>query len=196
MASRIFMGILVLLLIWCLWPAKVRKHPNGMTVKTAPVMKMLTDGKPWNRKNYTIRPLASYKLDSRILAKARYYMGQETDLSKYDLAVGWQAMSDSRVLNALSISQGGRWYEYSWSGEPPADPGTMSAYSKNMHMIPANPDSEKALDRVVVGDLVKMEGQLVECKDSSGWTWTSSTDDNATGAHSCKVFWLESMSKL
>lgn len=69
---------------------------------------------------YELEALANFDIEARVLSKENYYADRESELVPVDLALGWGAMSDSSVLEKLSISQSGRFYFYRWKNEPPA----------------------------------------------------------------------------
>jgi len=70
----------------------------------------------------------------------------------------------------------------------------------NMHIIPANPEIAKAIKKVKRGDLVRMQGELVEVRDKD-LVWKSSLTPTDTGDGACEVFrvssikWIEKVGK-
>ena len=70
----------------------------------------------------------------------------------------------------------------------------------NMHIIPANPEIAKAIKKVKRGDLVRMQGELVEVRDKN-LVWKSSLTPTDTGDGACEVFrvssiqWIEKVGK-
>lgn len=194
--NRLVLLVLLIAVGWFLWPAAARRHPPGVLVSPTPELSMIEKGKSWNHEGYLVTPLAEYRIKARVLGRARYWTGRESDLARYDLAVGWGVMSDQKVLDQMSLSQDGRWYHYEWKGDPPADPSQMASQSKNMHIIPASVMVQRAVERVVEGDLVDLDGKLVEIKATDGWSWRSGINDSETGAHSCKLYWVETWRTL
>ena len=83
-------------------------------------------------------PLAAFSVGARILSRENYYVGRETEYSPTDLALGWGPMAAPGIADALHVSQGGRWYRYSWSGDAPLPLSQIELNSSNMHMVPAN----------------------------------------------------------
>ena len=102
-------------------------------------------------------------------------------------------MSVAGVINGLNISQSGRWYEYSWSGDAPLDPGEIASHSANTHCLPATPEVRKRLLAVRRHELVSLDGYLVEVTNTDGYRWRSSLsrDDNRGGA--CEIMWITSV---
>lgn len=144
----------------------------------------------------TLAPLAGFSVDARVLSRQDYSAGREADLSPTDLALGWQAMTDDAVLSQLEINQSGRWYHYRWRGEPPIAPRQIARSSANMHMIPADAATAKALRAVRRDDRVRIDGWLVEAQSPDGWRWRSSTSRDDTGQGSCEVIYVCAITRL
>lgn len=144
-------------------------------------------------KGYEVRPLATFQIRARVLSREDYYTGREADLSPTDLALGWKRMADPAVYKALSITQGGRWYRYSWRNDPPLPPQEIMASSANMHMIPADAAVERALKKVRKEAFVRITGKLVAVSHPNGWRWTSSLSRTDSGAGACELVFVESV---
>lgn len=148
---------------------------------------------PFVREGYEIKPLANFAVRARVLSREDYVLGREADLSRTDLALGWQRMADPAVYGPLNISQGGRWYRYSWRDQPPIPLQEIIESSANMHMIAADATVERALSKVRKGQFVRITGKLVEVSHASGWRWTSSLTRSDSGASACELVWVESL---
>src|SRR5215467_254889 len=61
---------------------------------------------------WRLTPRARYDITARILSREDYRFDALSDLIPEDLALGWGPMSDNRVLSALDITQGGRFYSW------------------------------------------------------------------------------------
>ncbi|MCX7204583.1 MAG: hypothetical protein NT086_01100 [Proteobacteria bacterium] len=168
------------------------RQANGVLVQGEPVQNLLDRGEVWQKDNYTIKALADFDIEARVLAKEMYSSGREADLSPVDLALGWGVMSDSEVLSELSISQGNRFYFYRWENQPPRPPEEIASHSANMHMIPADAQIEKTLKAVRPGQVIRLRGKLVEVSAPDGWRWQSSLTRDDTGAGACELFRVES----
>jgi hypothetical protein len=151
---------------------------------------------PFRLKPATLQPLAGFSIDARVLSRQDYRSGRESDLSPTDLALGWGRMRDDAVLARLDVSQSGRWYMYRWSDAPPIPVEEIVRSSANMHVIPANDDVARALDRVRAGDRVRMDGWLVEADAPDGWTWRSSLTRDDSGDGACEVVYACSLSSM
>ena len=154
-----------------------------------PVQAVADLPRPFPFKDFTITPLARYTIQAVVLSRARYWLDRQAPIMPIDLALGWGPMSEAGTINALSISQNGRWYEYWWRDEPPLDPGVIATHSANTHCIPAPKVRDKLL-AVARHDLVTLEGYLVEVATADGWKITSSTARDDTGGGACEVVWV------
>lgn len=150
-----------------------------------------TSDPPFALNGYQVRPLARFAVRARVLGREGYMVGREADLSPVDLALGWKRMADPAVYEPLNITQGGRWYRYSWSNQPPIPVQEIIESSANMHMIPANEAVERALKKASKGSYVRITGKLVEVTHPSGWRWTSSLTRSDSGANSCELIYVE-----
>ena len=167
---------------------------RGMPAAKEPVQTTANLPAPFKQGGYTITPLARYQVTAVVLSRDRYRLDRGADLAPLDLALGWGPMSIASVINELSFSQSGRWYEYHFRGEPPLDPQVMSSHSANTHCIPADDEVRTKLLATKRHELVTLEGYLVEVTGSDGYHWRSSLTRDDTGGGSCEVFWISSMS--
>lgn len=183
------------ILLYRFWPEPEVSHAPGILVPEEPEQHLLNQTRMWQRQDYWINPLATFKLRARVLHKKSYVSGREADLSPMDLALGWGPMSDQNVLDHLAISQAGRWYLVRYK-KPVLPARSISLYSANMHMIPARPEIEEMLERVRVGEIIALSGYLVSVKANDGWRWRSSLTRQDTGNGSCEIVWVEQLSIL
>ena len=132
-----------------------------------------------------VTPLAGFSLEARVLSRKDYAGDDESEFSPTDLALGWGPMAAAGIGDRLAITQGGRWYQYRWSGAPPLPPARIAGNSANMHLIPADRAVAATLARVRRGDIVQVEGWLVHIERDDGWEWRSSLRRDDTGQSSC-----------
>jgi hypothetical protein len=147
--------------------------------------------KPFSYNNYTITPLADFKITAKILSRERYYLGRGADLSPVDFALGWGRMADDTVLESIDISQSGRWYRWHCDSFP-IPRREIETHSANMHMIPQNDAIKSILLDASSGDIITLEGALVRVNASDGWYWNSSLSRNDTGNGACELVFVTS----
>jgi hypothetical protein len=143
--------------------------------------------------DYILTRRARFEIRARVLSTERYYLRNEGDLSPIDLALGWGPMSDQSVLDQIKISQSGRWYRTRYDLPGPIPEQQLINSSSNMHMIPARPEIAKRLKKLQAGEVVVLEGYLVDVDHPSGWFWRTSLTRNDTGNGACEIVYVESM---
>lgn len=169
-------------------------HAPGVLVPEEPEQHNLDHADAFQDKEFSITPLADYHLTARVLSRHDYSSDPTSSISPTDLAMGWGRMSDTSVLDKLDISQSGRWYYYHWSAAgPPIPQDEIIRSSSNMHMLPADETVRQELKRVHPGDVVHLEGQLIEAHGPGGGVWRSSMTNDRTGDGACKVVYVRSL---
>jgi hypothetical protein len=171
-------------------------YPPGVLVESDPQQIALSDAEaPIEHGDYHLKPLARFSLDARILHRKTYGYDRGAKLVPVDLAVGWGAMSDQAVLDRLKISQSMRfyWYEYQ---SPPIPKEQIISHSTNLHVIPATPAIASFCKSVRQGELVHLEGELVEATGPEIGTWRSSLTRTDTGNGACELMLVEDCSKI
>lgn len=186
----IFCGVLFGLYFF--WETSEISRPPGVLAPEAPVQRELHASDARGKDGFRILPLASFEIRARVIARQRYRLGRAADLSPIDLVLGWGAMSDSKVLNEISFSQGGR--AYTWMTTVfPVPRRVIETHSANMHMIPANRDIERRLKSIRAGNMVHINGYLVQVTAPEGWRWTSSLTRDDTGGGACELILVEAL---
>lgn len=110
-------------------------------------------------------------------------------VSPLDLAVAWGASARSDARDAVELTQSDR--RYNWRSRK-SDAGIagvryFTRYSGNWHMIPARHDVAQALKSIRVGDVLGIEGDLVQVEFTNGTYYRSSTSRDDTGDGACEV---------
>ena len=147
-----------------------------------------------DRKNgSSIVQRASFRVRGLVLSTRRYSTDQESEFSPLDLALAWGPMSAPSQAEKLSVSQGGRYMQWRFSAGSGLKTGAVSTSTANMHMIPANAEVERALKTVRRGDIVTLEGSLVDVRRPGGWRWRSSLSRSDAGSGACEVVYVESV---
>lgn len=167
----------------------------GTLVETVPRQTEPANTTPIRHGDYDLTPLADYDIEARVLSREDYTLDAGSALAPTDLAVGWQRMSDSAVIEQLDIAQSARFFTYHWSEQPPIPPDEIVRSASNMHLIPANDEVGRDLRRVRVGNVVHMTGELVEAHRSDGWTWRSSLRRDDSGAGACELMLVQTIER-
>jgi len=182
--------ILLIILVYFFYPETVITYPAGITAPDKPIQVNLTEHKEWKFDDFHIEALASYQIKARVLSRNNFSLGVESEISPFDLALGWGLMSDQEIIDKIDISQSNRWYH--WQADIlPIPSRDISLNSANVHIIPKDEITKEKFDEVYKGSLIEMKGYLVEVTKDDGWRWKSSTKREDTGGGSCELFWVE-----
>ena len=170
-------------------------HAAGVLVDAAPRQTDPSDRSVVQHGDYALQPLADFDIEARVLSRADYSFDAGAALSPTDLALGWGRMSDTAVIDALDIDQSVRYFTYRWRDAPPIPPAEIVRSATNLHAIPTDAATARALARVRVGDVVELRGRLVEASRADGWHWRSSLSREDSGAGACELMLVESIDR-
>jgi hypothetical protein len=134
---------------------------------------------------FLIEPRMTYDITGRVLHKAQYFThGFFGDIIPFDFALGWKAMSDLSIIRPYmsfdhhGVHAIGRYYSFTYHYDADTLPGSIAAMGdtsnkSNNHLIPANAGIFWKLWRADTGDIVRLQGYLVDVKwpDQPGWVW-------------------------
>jgi hypothetical protein len=181
---------------WHWWSTGEVTHPPGILVAASPVQLPIGAQRPHlSKAGHQVTPLERFTVEARVLGAERYWFDRGAELAPVDLALGWGPMSDSAVLEEISISQNNRFYFWRVARFP-IPRQDIEVNSANMHMIPANSGVERTLKDVRVGQVVRVSGYLVEVVGDDGWRWRSSLTRTDTGNGACELVWVEDLQVL
>ena len=177
---------------WWFVSSRPIHHPPGVLVGTEPAQKNVAAKPVGMIGNWNVSAVAEYHLRGRVLGTKRYYSGPQAELVPYDVAVGWGRMSDQTVIDGLTISMTNRFYFYEWQNQPPIPQDEIKVSSANNHVIAANDEVRKVISRLRVGQIVTLDGYLVNANGPEGRTWNSSLTRMDTGNGACELFYVHS----
>ena len=184
--------LLIIVLIYFFYPETVVTYPAGITVPDQPRQTNIGETKEWNLDEFRFKALAKYQIKARVLSRNNFSVGKESEISPFDLALGWGLMSDQSIIDKIDISQSNRWYR--WKADIlPLPKREISLNSANVHIIPKDDTIEEKFDKVYKGSLIEMKGYLVEVTTADGWRWRSSLRRDDTAGGSCELFWVEDL---
>jgi hypothetical protein len=187
---------IILLCILAVWKGFSSLHSKvtlgpGVAVAEAPFQRALDIPLQFRQGDFHITAVAEFRLHAKVLSREDYSMDEESKLVAVDLALGWQNMSDERVLQDIEISQSGRFYW--WRTQTfPIPRHEIETESANMHLIPADESVAKAIQRVKPGSIIALDGYLVNVDRPDGWRWESSLSREDTGRGACELVWVKS----
>jgi hypothetical protein len=170
-------------------------YPPGVLIasepeQTATADEPITDGK------FTLKPLAHFAIDARVLHRKVYRWDHQAALVPVDLALGWGPMSDQRVLDQVTITQSMRFYWFEYKMPPPIAKEEIISHSTNVHVIPATEEIASRCESLRTGTLVHLSGDLVEASGPGIPSWRSSLSRTDTGNGACELMWVKELSIL
>jgi hypothetical protein len=177
------------------WNGRAFDPGPGQVAPHEPIQRDLHAKRHFDFKGYRMTALAEFDVEARVLSKKGYSHDASAELSPIDLALGWGPMSDGAVLDAIDISQRGRFYHWS-TDDPPIPITEIGRHSANMHMIPADASIEEALDHVRPGHVVRIRGDLVKASHPDGFRWKSSLTRRDAGNGACEVVFVREVEVL
>ncbi len=173
------------------------EQPPGILITSAPQQEELGSGVVTVPHGvFHLKPLARFSLDARLLHRKIYRYEPRAALAPLDLAVGWGSMSDSAVLDRLKISQSMRFFWYQYRMPPPIPQEEIIRQSTNLHIIPADAAVEKLCRSLRAGELIHLEGELVEASGPAIGTWRSSLRRDDTGNGACEVVLVRRVERI
>jgi hypothetical protein len=144
------------------------------------------------RRTYRITPRAAYDVAARVGATERYRSGASGSLLPWDFVLTWGAVTRAPVWPSISFTQTGRFYLWS-TRDASLDLGYISSHTANTHLVPGSSHVASALARVRRGDVVRLEGDLVDIDGPDGFVWKTSLTRTDTGAGACETLYVRAI---
>lgn len=193
MWKRLLIAVVIAWAAYSAWEKRAVEHGAGVIAARAPEQELLSEEPAFEFNGYRITPLATYDIEARLLSRESYRMGREAELSPLDFGFGWGRMSDESILQQIEISQSNRFMHWRVK-EFPIPQREIETSAANTHLIPADSAIARQLDKMRVGQVVRLRGRLVRADAADGWHWISSLSRDDTGAGACELFWVEQAS--
>lgn len=184
-------GTVALLAAWQLVSSRPIHRDPGEIAAADPLQSDLDAAQTLTRGDFQVIARAKFSAEVRVLGRERYRLGALADVAPLDIAVGWGPMSDSAVLAEIDIAQGGRFYFWHYDEEPLIGRRAIETHSANWHLVPANDSVWRKLDGLRVGDVVKLDGMLVNLQSPDVGTMTTSLTRDDTGAGACEIVYVQ-----
>jgi len=191
--GRTLLLLLLTLAVWWWWSSRPLRYAPGVLVATAPLQEDVPERAFAEVNGFKLTTFARYTLRGRVLGTKRYRSGPSADLVPIDVAVAWGRMSDQAVLDQLNVSMGNRFFFYEWRGTPPLAPNEMQSSGANNHVISANEAVSRAISNLRTGELIEMQGWLVDATGPDHFRWPSSRRRDDTGNGACELLFVETV---
>lgn len=176
----------------CALAACAPSWPEGLSLPAPEQRELPSSTKESVRfREHTLHPLARYSVTALVLSKMRYRFDRFAEVSDTDLALGWGVLSQASVLDRLKIRQNDRYWFWGYQGDPPAPVDELMKSGANTHILVSDKEARRVIDHADRGDVLALEGALVEVVGDDGFTATSSLARDDKGAGACEVFFVE-----
>lgn len=127
----------------------------------------------------------------RILGSKEYSDDAQAQFSPIDYAVTRGIFTEPAIARQINFRQYDRYLNWQMA-RPPIHPKLATQLVSNMHIIPGNPEIAKKIKQVKRGDLVRIEGDLVQI-NANDLVWKSALDWNGVGDGACKLIRVDSI---
>ncbi|MCK6546774.1 hypothetical protein L6R52_13065 [Myxococcota bacterium] len=138
----------------------------------------------------TLKPRARYTTKAYAVAVDTGLDDGFEDVMSIDVALAWGPAADPAVLKTINFHLKRRYVSMRWSGEMPLSKDVLMRHMSNHHLIPATPELQAELERVEPGDLLELEGMLVDV-DAKGTTKRTSLVRHDDGNGACEILYVE-----
>lgn len=139
----------------------------------------------------SVAVLQPFQGDFRILGTKIYRDDAQAKFSPIDYAVSWGLFAEPEIARTIRVNQYDRYLNWQMPQLPVPVEQAMQMVS-NMHIVPATPEIAQQIKQVKRGDLVRLQGELVEIKDQD-LVWRSSLTATDIGDGACEVFRVNSI---
>ncbi|MDQ8935223.1 hypothetical protein [Acinetobacter rudis] len=164
---------------------------SGLQVHAASSAYNIANGLAPTLKSQQMSVLEPFEGQFRILGSKEYHDDEQAKFSPIDFAVTRGMFTAPDIARQISINQYDRYLNWKMP-HPPIHPQLATQLVSNMHIIPANPEIARQIKQVKRGDLVRLEGDLVQINDRD-LVWKSALDWNGVGDGACKLIRVDSI---
>lgn len=175
---------------WRSFAHRALEQPPGELAPNDPKQRAIDRPYEFDARGFGLTARARFSLTGRVLGRERYRLDPMAELVPYDLALGWGLMSDTSVLDRVDVSQGNRFY-YWHTADDSLPLAELARHSANMHLIAADGEVADAIAGARVGQIVSIEGVLVDISRPDGGGMRTSLTRDDTGAGACEIVWVE-----
>ncbi len=195
MIKHILFALLLFSGTYYYWTTKPVIHGPGIVAPETPKQTSARDINSFRYKTFKIVPKAKINMEVRVLSRKDYYFDTFTELTPTDVVFGWGPMSDERNLKKLMVRQSERSFHWEMT-KPPIKQQEMWRNAANMHLIPSNGIIEEKVMDLRKGNIVKIEGYLVNAESKQGWELKTSLSRKDLGSDASELLWINNMTIL
>ncbi len=201
MRRRFVLGVGALVLVLYLFRdpltlALLHHRPAGRPDPSAEPAQTADSRAPFEHRakgrRYRITPRFRFDQSAEVVGARPYRWGATGALIPEDLALAWGPVLQPPFAGKISYSQYTRFYFWR-TKDLSLDRGAIVSHSANVHIIPRSLRVRSAVRSVSKGNLVRLEGWLVDVDglDDTGFHWGTSATREDEGPGSCETVYLE-----
>jgi hypothetical protein len=164
--------------------------PSGEAVTLQPRQKRIDDFKWVKKGQYQLGYTDQFSMTALVISTKQYTHDTKSDIAPYDFVVGWQEMSDPKIISQINIYQNNRFY-YWYVNQFPIPREAIEQHSTNLHLIPSDATIRQQLANVEQGDIIRISGFLTDVKDESEFIWVTSRSREDSGDGACEIVLIE-----
>jgi len=174
----------------------LRHHPAPVPDASVEPVQAPVERAPFERRvggrDYRVTPRFRWDQSARVMSSRAYRWGIAGSLLPEDLALAWGPVLAPPYDGRLSFSQFSRFFFWR-ARDISLDRGTIVSHTANVHVFPRSLRLKHAVRAVTKGDLVRLEGFLVDIDGTgdSDFHWGTSTTRDDEGPKSCETVYLE-----
>lgn len=138
---------------------------------------------------------AAYQIQGQLVGKKRYRSGFMSSVSPYDFALIWGELP--KMHDKIKYRQVIRYCIFTNKQGADIDVGYVQGHMSNNHLIPATKNLRKAMAKARKGDLIQIDGFLVDVfatqddRYTASWSTSLQRDDIGDGA--CEIIYVTSL---
>lgn len=202
---RWLLALLFALSLWGGWNwwrhERPVSHAPGVAVEVGPSITLGETRAPWtDDKGFRYASLGRFEGRAMVLSRRNYDFGEFAALAPTDLALGWEALSDPRVVDQLKFAQmksfdarfvvpelrsGSELSTHAWR-----ELDAMFVAFTHVHTIPGDPRIRAVLAGIRPGQVIRFKATLVRATTPAGGQYESSL---ALGDRNCEIAWIDEL---
>ena len=195
MFKHLLFIVLIFSGVYYYWTTRPVTHGPGEVAPKTPVQEKVYEANRLNYKSFELIPKAKLNLEARVLSLQNYYFDKYSDLTPTDVVFGWGPMSDEKNLGSLMVRQSERSFYWEMT-KPPIKQQQMWRHAANMHLIGSTQEIRETITSLRKGQIVKIEGYLVNAKSPEGWKLKTSLSRDDIGENSSELVWIKNLTIL
>lgn len=138
---------------------------------------------------FEIKPRASFDADIRVLDAANYYFDRKAWLSPTVIVAGWGSLSDESIFQKVNFDIVDR--SYAWVNESlEVDDEEIRRQTAAINLIPADNTIADIIKQIRIGQVLKLQGTLVDIERTMHWKWKTSLSRTDRGSGAAKILYV------